>query len=144
MSDTVSRGSVREQTLEREVYFSDGYFTMSQLCSFAHQLNFIWKFKPESVVEVGLGNGFVSTYLKRSGIPVTTIDIDLALEPNVCAPPDQAGALLGEKRDLVVCCEVLVHMPLKELDANLDHLRAMGDRLFLTLRTPTVPRVRTC
>ncbi len=137
MSDK-ARGLEREKSVAREVYFSDAYFSMPQLCSFAHQLHHIWKMRPKSVIEVGLGNGFVSTFLKRSGIPVTTVDINPALEPDICAPLSELSKHVKVPVDLVVCCEVLEHMPIEELDANLDYLRTVGSRLFLTL--PNVNR----
>lgn len=128
-----SRGLERERDLDRDVYFSDSYFSMPQLCSFAHQLNFIHSMRPTSAIEIGLGNGFVSTFLRRSGVPVVTADINPALEPDICAPLDQVRSLIDSPKDVVICCEVLEHMPLEELDANLDHLRSLGRRLFLTL-----------
>lgn len=127
------RGTERERDLDREVYFSDSYFSMPQLCSFAHQLNFIHSMRPKSAIEIGLGNGFVSTYLRRAGVPVITADINPALEPDICAPLAEVRAHIDAPRDLVICCEVLEHMPLEELDANLEHLRGLGERLFLTL-----------
>lgn len=126
-------GNERERGLAREVYFSDGYFSIPQLCSFAHQLNFIHSMRPLSAIEIGVGNGFVSTYLRRAGVPIITADINAALEPDICAPLSEVRAHLDAPRDLVICCEVLEHMPLEELDANLDHLRELGGRLFLTL-----------
>ncbi len=133
MNPKPARGAQRERELDRDSYFSDDYFSMPQLCSFAHQLNLIHTMRPKSAVEIGIGNGFVSTYLIRSGVPVTTIDINPALEPDICAPLVEAVNQLEAPADLVICCEVLEHMPLEELDDNLDHLRNLGGRLFLTL-----------
>lgn len=127
------RGTEREKELPLDVYFSHIYYSLPVLCSFAHQLNHIWRMRPKSVIEVGIGNGFVSSYLRRSGVDVTTIDINANLEPDIVAPLSEAHAHIPAKGDLVVCCEVLEHMPLEELDANLSHLRGLGDRLFLTL-----------
>lgn len=132
MTET-TRGAEREADLEREAYFSDGYFTMPQLCSLAHQLNFIHSMRPKSAIEIGLGNGFLSTCLRRSGVPVITADINPSLEPDVCAPLADVKLHIDQPQDVVICCEVLEHMPLSELDANLDHLKTLGDRLFLTL-----------
>jgi len=128
-----TRGTERERDLSRDVYFSDGYFSMPQLCSFAHQLSFIHSMRPKSAIEIGLGNGFVSTYLRRAGLPITTADINPALEPDICAPLAEVRSHIAQPVDVVICCEVLEHMPLDQLDANLDHLRGLGDRLFLTL-----------
>jgi hypothetical protein len=89
--------------------------------------------RPESAIEIGLGNGFVSTYLRRAGVPIITADINRALKPDICAPLAEVRSHIDAPRDLVICCEVLEHMPLEELDANLDYLTGLGDRLFLTL-----------
>ena len=126
-------GTERERSAPRDLYFSDLYFSLHQLGSFAHQLHHIWHMRPRSVIEIGIGNGFVSSFLKRAGIPVTTVDLNPALGPDICAPLDQLEPHLNERADLVVCCEVLEHMPFSELDSNLDHLQVAGDRLFLTL-----------
>jgi hypothetical protein len=129
----LNRGAERERDLDRESYFADGYFTMPQLCSLAHQLNHVYFMRPESAIEIGMGNGFLSTCLRRTGVPVITADINSALGPDVCAPLGEVRAYIDQPQDVVICCEVLEHMPLEELDANLDHLRGLGDRLFLTL-----------
>jgi len=133
MSEAPGRGLERESSLRREAYFSDHYFSYQQLFSFVHQIKYIVGMKPHSAVEIGIGNGFVSTFLRRAGIPVLTADINAALEPDICAPLSDLPGLVSEQRDVVICCEVLEHMPLEELDANLDHLKALGPRLFLTL-----------
>lgn len=128
------RGKDREKTLPREAYFSDGYFELQQLFSLSHQINEIHKLRPQSILEIGVGNGFTSSFLRRAGYRVTTADINPALEPDICAPLDQVGSFIGEEKfDLVVCCEVLEHMPLNEFIESLDQLRALGQRLFLTL-----------
>lgn len=133
LTNSPERGLEREKSLERELYFSDHYFSLQQLGSFAHQINLIWKMKPRSVLEVGIGNGFVSSFLKSAGIPVTTADINADLKPDIVAPLHELRRHLKEKHDVVVCCEVLEHMPLSDLDQNLDYLKEAGDRLFLTL-----------
>ena len=147
-----TRGRERERTLTASAYFSERYFSMQQLCAFAHQLHQIWRMKPANVIEIGVGNGFVSSYLKRAGVPVTTVDINPDLQPDICADLSDLPGLLSGKYDLVVCCEVLEHMPFYEFGANLDYLRAVGDRLLLTLPSAhrtygfggllTLPRLR--
>lgn len=128
-----TRGADRERGLELDSYFSDSYFSIPQLCSLSHQLNFIHSMKPESAIEIGVGNGFVSTFLKRAGVPVTTADINPALDPDICAPLSEVARHIDQTTDVVICCEVLEHMPLEELDENLDYLKGLGQRLFLTL-----------
>ena len=129
-----TRGTQRERTLDRSVYYNDRYFAMPQLLSFAHQIHEINKLKPSNILEIGPGNGFTSSFLKRAGYEITTVDINPNLEPDICAPLSElAGHLRGRRFDLVVCCEVLEHMPFEEFKANISYLRNAGERLFLTL-----------
>jgi hypothetical protein len=134
MNKEHTKGILREKNLSHDIYFSDLYFSMPQLCSFAHQLHHIWMMKPENVLEIGIGNGFVPSFLKNAKIPVTTADINPNLNPDICAPLNELHKHLDNNRfDLVVCCEVLEHMPLSDLDENLYYLHEFGDRLFMTL-----------
>jgi SAM-dependent methyltransferase len=135
MSNTnTHKGHDREKSLDRAIYLSDNYFKFRQLCSFVHQIYDIHQLRPKSILEIGLGNGFTSTFLKRAGYEVVTADINPALEPDICCPLSELPShLAGKSFDLVVCCEVLEHMPFEEFEPNLKMLRALGERLYLTL-----------
>lgn len=150
---TISKGMQRERDLSRAEYFSDGYHSLSTLFSLTLQIKCIHDLKPRSILEIGPGNGFVSRYFRSAGVEVTTADINPNLEPDICAPLSELQSHLKKRVDLVVCCEVLEHMPLSQLDENLDILKSVGDRLFMTLpnarasigfgafvRLPRVPR----
>jgi len=130
----LERGEGREASLGRDVYFSDGYFAMVQLCSQAQQLNHINAMRPLSVIEVGLGNGFTSSFLKRAGYQVLTVDINENLSPDICCSitelPDR---LSGREFDLVVCCEVLEHLPFEQFEQCIRVFSSVGGRLYLTL-----------
>jgi SAM-dependent methyltransferase len=107
---------------------------MGQLCSFAHQINDIYKFNANKILEVGIGNGFVSTYLKRAGYDVTTVDINCELGPDLCLPISELEEKLhGKSFDLVVCCEVLEHMPFSEFLDSIRIFRKLSSQLYLTL-----------
>lgn len=135
-----NRGEKRERDLEESVYFSESYFKLPQLCSFAHQIHDIHSLKPTSILEVGTGNGFTSSFLKRAGFDVVTADINPALEPDICSPIADLPPLLSERSfDLVVCCEVLEHIPFANFEDNIEVFRAVGRRLYLTL--PNYKRV---
>jgi len=130
------RGERREQELDRSRYFDDAYFEVPQLFSQALQIHHVRGMDPESILEIGIGNGFTATFLRRAGFPVTTADINSNLEPDVCGSITELPSLLaGRSFDVVVCCEVLEHMPLEQLDENLQVLKALGNRLFITLPT---------
>lgn len=130
----LARGEDREKSVPRVEYFNDGYFEISQLLSMTQQIHDIHALRPASVLEIGPGNGFVSTFLRRAGIEVVTADINPALEPDICAPLSEIPRHLNGRRfDLVVCCEVLEHMPFEQFEDNVKTMRSIGDRLYMTL-----------
>jgi len=128
-----SKGKDREAGLGREAYFSDGYFSLHQLCSFAHQINLLHSLGPQSLLEVGMGNGFTSSYLKKSGIDVTTVDINHRLNPDICCDLQSLASRLFASFDVVSCCEVLEHMPWRDFEENISILKGFSKNLFLSL-----------
>lgn len=129
-----TRGETREAQLPQSRYFSDEYFRLEQLCSFAHQISDIHRLAPSSIIEVGIGNGFVSSFLRQAGYRVVTADINADLKPDICVSIHGLVAALGARRfDLVVCCEVLEHLPFAQFVESVQILRTIGSRLYLTL-----------
>jgi len=149
-----SKGRDREKNLTKDRYFTDTYFRIQELYSASHQIHDIHSFSPDTVMEIGKGNGFVSTYLKMGGIDVVTVDINPNLEPDICADiQDIPQHLAGRTFDLVSCCEVLEHLPFAEFEQSLDviaqaapnayisiphNMRRVGLLMFLDL--PKIPR----
>jgi len=106
MLDNTSNKTIREQFH----YFKPDYDTKERFISYWHQINEVMSLKPKKVLEIGIGNGFVTRYLKERGLNVTTLDIVQELEPNV------VGSILSipftqKAFDAVTCCEVLEHLP---------------------------------
>lgn len=133
------KGPEREKQLLKSDYYSDAYFSMRQLCTLSHQINEISKLKPKSILEIGIGNGFVSSFLKRSGIDVCTVDINSELEPDIVSSIEDLPLHLEQRKfDLVVCCEVLEHIPFEEFEKSIKIFKGYSSRLFLTL-----PRYKT-
>ena len=49
--------------VEPNHYFNESYNSKERFISYWHQINEIIKLKPKKVLEIGIGNGFVSKYL---------------------------------------------------------------------------------
>jgi ubiquinone/menaquinone biosynthesis C-methylase UbiE len=75
----------------------------------------------KTVLEIGIGNGFVSRYLRDCGIRTVTLDLDYRLHPSV------AGSLLqlpfrDDAFPTVSCCEVLEHIPFDKVPIALQEI----------------------
>jgi hypothetical protein len=128
------KGHEREKSLPREIYYSDSYFSYSQLWSFVEQIHHIRQLRTQSLIEIGVGNGFVSTFLRRMGVNVKTFDINPNLTPDVVASLHDIGNFVKPNEfDLISCCEVLEHMPFDEFESAIRKFSSLSDRLFLTL-----------
>ena len=112
-----------DQTSAKAIYpyFKSSYDTKERFCSYWHQIDEVTTLKPKKVLELGIGNGFVTRYLKEKGISVITLDIERDLKPDVAA-----SVLLLPFRyssfDLVTCYEVLEHLPYKHFPRALKEL----------------------
>jgi ubiquinone/menaquinone biosynthesis C-methylase UbiE len=131
-------------------YFDIDYDSKERFCSYWHQINEIISLKPKKVLEIGIGNGFVTRYLRDKELNVTTLDIAHELRPDV------AGAVLAipfknGSFDVVTCCEVLEHLPYSEFPKALKEIhRVSRKHVVLSLTDVTtayrinieLPRIR--
>jgi len=108
-------------------YFTDKYESKLRFISYWHQINEIRQKSPKNILEVGVGSGFVSRYLKRLGLDFTTMDIEERLEPDVVAKVT-ALPLKKNSFDLVACFEVLEHLPYYHFLPSLVQLARVSKR----------------
>ena len=64
-------------------YIDQLYDSKERFISYWHQINEVISLNPKEVLEIGIGNGFVSRYLREKKLNVTTIDIAPDLRPDV-------------------------------------------------------------
>ena len=134
MTGNPIKGEERERRLDLAAYFTDEYFSFNQLWSYAEQIHHIIKMKPNTVLEVGVGNGFVASFLRSAGINLVTCDINPRLKPDIVASVLDLESHVGAgKQDLIACCEVLEHMPFGTFDKVIRMFSFLSPELFLTL-----------
>ena len=117
-----------------EHFSGESYDTKERFISYWHQIHEIISLEPKKVLEVGIGNGFLTRYLREKGWDVTTLDIVSELRPDV------AGSVLslpfGDTAfDVVTCFEVLEHLPYDDFTKALEELRRVSRR-HLILSVP--------
>ena len=59
--------------VEPDHYYKN-YDTKERFCSYWHQIQEILSLNPKNTLEIGIGNGFVSKYLKQRGFNVITLN----------------------------------------------------------------------
>ena len=111
----------------KEHYFKN-YDTKERWMSYWYQINEVLKLNPENVLEIGIGNKLVSDYLRRQGIKVTTVDIDPELEPDFVCSVTNLSEVLKSKYDVVLCAQVLEHLPFFEFGKSLNEIKKVCKR----------------
>lgn len=120
-------------------YFRKEYDSKGRFCSYWHSIDEIRSLDPESVLEVGIGNGFVSDYLKKRRINVVALDIDERLDPD-CVGSVLDLPFLCDSFEIVACFEVLEHLPYEDFPRALSELyRVSNSHVVLSL--PDLSRV---
>jgi SAM-dependent methyltransferase len=108
-------------------YASRDYNSKERLCSYWHQVDEALSLGGEDVLEVGPGGGVTTDLLRRAGLRVTTVDIDPALGVDVEAPV-QRLPFDDRAFDVAICCEVLEHMPWRDVEAAIQELHRIVRR----------------
>jgi SAM-dependent methyltransferase len=135
------RTTREEADLKKDIYFSDSYFTHHQFISFAEQIRLVRSLNEKNILEIGIGNGIVSDFLKKAGFNVTTFDINANLGPDIVGSILDLTEIFQESKfDLVLCAEVLEHMPFKYFEQAISNV-AHTTRKYVILTLPRSQRL---
>ncbi|MBI3627200.1 MAG: class I SAM-dependent methyltransferase [Candidatus Sungbacteria bacterium] len=138
--------------VEREHYFNWRYIKAERWMSYWHQLENVVSTKPQSVLEIGVGNSIVRETLKKLNIQVTTVDIDASLNPDLVASVVKLP-LADNSFDTVLAAEILEHIPFGELENALGELHRVsqeyvvislphvGSQFMLSFKIPLLKKV---
>lgn len=102
--------------MAKERYNHQAYNTLPRWVSFWYQIDTILsvpEIRKKKILEIGVANKFVSAYLKSLGLNIKTCDIDKTVKPDVVGDVRHLP-FKDEEFDVVICCEVLEHMPFEE------------------------------
>jgi len=123
-------------------YFRPSYDTKKRFLSYWYQINAIRRLNPSSVLEIGIGNNFVSSYLRQRQFKLTTLDIDMGLDPDVTASIT-ALPFTPNSFHVVACYEVLEHLPYPLFLKSLSEIYRISQE-FVIFSVPDRSHVFSC
>lgn len=87
-----------------------------------------------SILEIGMGDGTVSTLLKKLGHNVITVDIDENLKPDfVSSLPELKLKKMRIKYDCVACFEVLEHLKFSDLEKSFKRIKQIANIIAMSI-----------
>lgn len=108
-------------------YAAQKYDTLERFISYHYQIMSVLRLAPKTVLEIGIGNKLVATYLKHEGVDVTTVDFDERLKPDIVADVRKMP-VPDRSYDLVMACQILEHIPFETFEDALTELRRVTKR----------------
>lgn len=138
----------------KDSYAFERYSYPDRYASYYYQLREIFRAEPTDVLEIGLGDGVVASYIKRNTpIKHTSLDIADDLGADVVGSVTKMPFKDGEF-DLTYIFEVLEHLPFEDFDTALSELARVSRRKVLisvphfgppirfSLKVPFLPEIR--
>ncbi len=130
-----------EKQVSKQHYGSQTYDTLERFISYYLQkalvLDLVNK-DLDSVLEIGKGSGFLSSYLKDEGFRVDTFDIDKDLKPDFVGDINEIKKVVNRKFSVVCCFEVLEHIKFEDIPDILSQLSLISEKYLLI----SVPQVK--
>ncbi len=140
--------------VDKKHYGFDRYGFEGRFVSYYWQLKTVLSRKPQSVLEIGVGDKVFGDFIKNNtAVAYTSVDIAEDLKPDVI------GSILKlpfpEKSFDIVCAfEVLEHLPFEEFDRAIGELSRVareyvivsvphfGPMLSFSLKIPLIPQIQ--
>jgi SAM-dependent methyltransferase len=122
-------------------HYQNNYDHRRRFVSYFNQINIVRRAKAERILEVGIGNGFISRYLREQNMALHTVDFDERLRPDTVASvtnlpfPDSSF-------DTVCCFETLEHLPWERFALAVAELVRVSSRKVLLSLPDVTPFFR--
>ncbi len=122
-----------------DYYSFSNYVIQDRWLSYFHQIKSVQyvsellKKDKLTILEIGVGDGTVSSILKKLGHKVLTADIDKGLNPDYVAVLPELKIRTNKKFDSVVCFEVLEHLRFEDVEKSLERIRQLSEVIVMSI-----------
>jgi hypothetical protein len=115
-------------------YRFDNYVDIARWNSYYYQIVETMAFEPETVLIIGVGDNIVGQILQYKSIKVYTLDYDVALNPDFVGSIADIDVILQNQRfDVVLCCQVLEHLPFDLFEKTIQKMKNISDNVIISL-----------
>ncbi len=124
-----------EKQINKYQYSFEKYCYVSRWSSYWHQINEILACEPKSVLEIGVGDGFLKNYIKNNtSIEYKSVDLNEDLKPDIVGTVEKIP-LADNSFDVVCAFEVLEHLPFEKFEKTLKELKRVS-RQYVIISLP--------
>ncbi|MDR1406325.1 MAG: methyltransferase domain-containing protein [Prevotellaceae bacterium] len=110
------------------------YADLPRWTSYWHQIAETLALAPKTALIIGVGDNIAGTLLSAQGVRVYTLDFDKDLHPDFEGDVADADALLGDRQfDVILCCQVLEHLPHSRFEDILQQLARHAGHVIISL-----------
>ena len=106
---------MKTQVNEKHYEFSS-YVSLKRWNSYYYQIREMLNTSGKEILLIGVGDGIVAKIGEHYSKNITTLDFDKYLNPNIVGSVTDLDKLLNKKYDVVVCCQVLEHIPFEKFE----------------------------
>ncbi len=120
-----------EKQVNKEHYRFENYCSYHRFTSYWHQLNEVISIKPQSLLEIGIGDGVFSSYIKNNtNITYKSCDIDPDMKPDILSSIDDIS-VTDESFDIVCAFQVLEHLPYEKFVYSLNEMSRISKKYII-------------
>lgn len=120
--------------VNKEHYDFEKYVDIARWNSYYYQINEVLKCDGKDILYIGKGDDIVVNTLKQFGKNVTTFDFDKNLNPDICGSVTDIDKILNKKYDVIVCCQVLEHIPFDLFEETIQKIsKCFKEKFILSL-----------
>jgi ubiquinone/menaquinone biosynthesis C-methylase UbiE len=117
--------------VDKKHYNFSRYSHVDRWVSYFHQLDEVVKLKPDSILEVGVGDKVFGSFIKNNtDITYTSLDVDPELKPDLVGSIEQIPSA-DASYDVVCAFEVLEHIPFEQFEIVLLEMKRVAKRYVI-------------
>lgn len=124
-----------KKQVNKDHYTFDNYGYLERWASYFYQLQEISFCSPKSILEIGVGDRILGSYIKNNtDIKYQSLDIDEDLEPDIVGSIERIE-VPDSTYDMVCAFEVLEHLPFEKFEQALREMKRISSR-YVVLSLP--------